>query len=232
MRNVVLAITLSIVMLTTVLAAGCTSPLTSSPTPTPSEQTGSATATGTPTVTVSPTAAGQQTVTQYLTAIVQQQNFVVVTPFVQQQSVQPGVAIYNCTVKDQNGTYIVSVQACNDLQTAQAQFLAQQTLFINQGYVQVQQTATTWYAFNSQTQQGCEIEYGTSPLIPYYCMVTTGGSNGQTTFQPVMFQHVVIQLHEKVSNGDGFGQNLGQGADSDTRAKIQQQVKVHINNAK
>ncbi len=229
MKKPFLAATLAAVVLAIVLTAGCVNPLASSPSPTPSE-TATCTPTPTATATATPRATGQQTINQYLTTIVQQQNFVVVNSFVQQPSPQAGVAVYNSTVRNQNGTYNVSVQACSNIQIAQTQFISQQAAFISQGYVQVQSNATFWYGFNKQLQQGASVEYGTSPLIPYYCMVVTGGSTGQTTFEQIMFQQVLVQLHARVSSGDGLGQNLGQGTDSNTRVKIRQQVNVNINN--
>jgi len=162
-------------MLAAVLAAGCTSSSTSSPTPTAIASTATTT-----------TVAGNQSVIQYLGTTMQQLNFTEETPFSLQPSPQVGIAVYNGTVRDSNGTYVVSAQACNNASTAQAHFVAIQNMFIGQGYATVQQNATAWSGFNANTQRGAAAEYGTSALMPYYCMVYTGGAVGQAPYQQNM----------------------------------------------
>ncbi|MGZ5502783.1 MAG: hypothetical protein ACXW1O_06205, partial [Halobacteriota archaeon] len=176
MKKPFLAGALAVVMLAAVLAAGCTSPTTSSPTP------------NAVTTTTTTSAAANQTVIQYLATTMQQLNFTVATPFSLQPSPQAGIAVYNGTVSDKNGTYAVSVQACNNASTAQAHFNSLRTMFMGQGYATVQQNATAWSGFNANTQRGASVEYGSSPLMPYYCMVITGGAAGQTSFQQTMWQ--------------------------------------------
>ncbi|MGZ8884811.1 MAG: hypothetical protein ACXW0U_07875, partial [Halobacteriota archaeon] len=144
MKKPFLAGALAVVMLAAVLAAGCTSPTTSSPTPTPSAST----------TTTTTSAAANQTVIQYLATTMQQLNFTVATPFSLQPSPQAGIAVYNGTVSDKNGTYAVSVQACNNASTAQAHFNSLRTMFMGQGYATVQQNATAWSGFNANTQRG------------------------------------------------------------------------------
>ena len=56
-----------------------------------------------------------------------------VAPFSLQASFQAGIAVYNGTVSDSNGTYAVSVQACNNASTAQAHFDSLRTRFMGQG---------------------------------------------------------------------------------------------------
>src|SRR5665647_879167 len=126
MKKSFLAGALAVVMLAAVLAAGCTFPMTSSPTSTPSTQN----------------------VSQYLTTMMQERNFTMMTPFSSQSSLQTGTAVYNGTASDNNGTYAVSVQAWNNAQTAQAQFVALKTMFMGQGYAVVQENATAWLGFN------------------------------------------------------------------------------------
>src|SRR5659263_658089 len=130
MKKSFLAGMLSVVMLAAVLAAGCTFPTTSSPTSTPSSQN----------------------VSQYLTTMMQERNFTMMTPFSFQPSPQTGMAVYNGTASDNNGTYAVSVQAWNNAQTAQAQFVALKTMFMGQGYAVVQENATAWLGFNANTR--------------------------------------------------------------------------------
>ena len=90
-----------------------------------------------------------QNVSQYLTLMMQQRNFTVVQPFALQPSTQAGTATYNGTVSDQNGTYVVSVRACNNSQVGQTQFTALRAMYIGQGYSQVRANATAWSGFIS-----------------------------------------------------------------------------------
>jgi hypothetical protein len=87
-----LAGTLAIVILAVVLAAGCTNPLTPSPTLSLSNATTTAT----------------ENVSQFLGATMQQQNFTVVTPFSAQPDPPAGIARYDGTVRDSNGAYLES----------------------------------------------------------------------------------------------------------------------------
>jgi len=98
-------------------------PTAPSPTPTPSASTSAA---------VTTTAAAQN-VSQYLTAMMQQRNFSTVTPFLLQPSPQSGVAAYNGTVSDANGTYAVSVWAFRSPQSARVQYLSMRIVYMGQG---------------------------------------------------------------------------------------------------
>ena len=206
MKKSFLAGPLSVVILAAVLAAGCTFPTTSSPTSTPSSQN----------------------VSQYLTTMMQERNFTMMTPFSFQPSPQTGMAIYNGTVSDNNGTYTVSVQAWNNTQTALAQFGALKTMFLGQGYAVVQQNATAWLGFNASARTGAAIEYGTSPLMPYYTMVITGSAVGQTPFQQAMWQHMWDVVHSQNDNGGGIGHYMGVGMNATMRNAMQQEMQEHM----
>jgi len=158
----------------------------------------------------------------------QQLNFTEETPFSLQPSPQVGIAVYNGTVRDSNGTYVVSAQACNNASTAQAHFVAIQNMFIGQGYATVQQNATAWSGFNANTQRGAAAEYGTSALMPYYCMVYTGGAVGQAPYQQNMWQHMWDEMHEHMGNGYGMGPYMGQGMNADMRSDMQQEMQEHM----
>jgi len=206
MKKSFLAGTLAVVMLAAVLAAGCTFPTTSSPTSTPSSQN----------------------VSQYLTTMMQERNFTMMTPFSFQPRPQTGMAVYNGTASDNNGTYTVSVQAWNNTQTAQAQFGALKTMFLGQGYATVQQNATMWSGFNANTRTGAAVEYGTSPLMPYYVMVINGGAVEQTPFQNTMWQHMWDVMHTPGNDGSGMGPYIGQGMNATMRAGMQQEMQEHM----
>ncbi|MGZ4904063.1 MAG: hypothetical protein ACXV5I_04555 [Halobacteriota archaeon] len=212
MNKLLLAAMLAVVMLAAVFAAGCVTPMMTSPTPTPT--------TG--------TAAVSQNVSQYLTNVMQQRNFTMMTPFSLQPSTQAGVAVYNGTARDQNGTYVVSVQAWNSTQGAQSQFLSMSTMFMGQGYAPVQQNDTMWSGFNTSTGKGAAVEYGTSPLMPSYVMVVTGGSTGQGSFQQPMWQHMWDVMHTSNNDGSGMGSHMGQGIGATTRTQMQQEMQEHM----
>ena len=214
MKKPFLAGTLAVVMLAAILAAGCTSPTTSSPTPTSTANTTSA--------------AEEQAVAQYLATTMQQLNFTVVTPFSLQSSPQAGVVVYNGTVSNDNGTYAVSVQAYNNTQTSQAQFLSLRTMFMGQGYATVQQNATAWSGFNASARRGAAVEYGSSPLMPHYGMVIAGGAIGQAPFQQAMWQHMWDDMHERTGNGGGMGPYMGYGMNANTRSQMQQEMQGHM----
>jgi hypothetical protein len=218
MKKPLLAGTLAVVMLAAVLAAGCTSSSTSSPTPTPSAST----------ATTTTTAAGDQAIIHYLGTTMQQLNFTVATPFSLQPSPQVGIAVYNGTVRDSNGSYAVSVQACNNASTAQAHFDSLRTMFMGQGSATVQQNATAWSGFNANAQRGAAVEHGTSALMPYYCMVITGGAVGQARFQQTMWQHMLDEMHEHMGNSGGLGPDMGQGMNADMRTDMQQEMQEHM----
>ena len=141
-------------------------------------------------------AAEDQAIAQYLATTMQQLNFTVATPFSLQASPQAGIAVYNGTVSDKNGTYAVSVQACNNTSTAQAQFISLRTMFMGQGYATVQQNATAWSGFNASARRGAAVEYGSSPLMPLLRHGHYGGAVGQTSFQQTMWQHMWDEMHE------------------------------------
>jgi hypothetical protein len=206
MKRLFLIGTLVLVILPVILAAGCTFPTTSSPTSTPSSQN----------------------VSQYLTTMMQERNFTMMTPFSFQPSPQTGMAVYNGTASDNNGTYAVSVQAWNNAQTAQAQFVALKTMFMGQGYAVVQENATAWLGFNANARTGAAIEYGTSPLVPYYTMVITGSAVGQTPFQQAMWQHMWDVVHSQNGNGGGMGVYMGVGMNATMRNAMQQEMQEHV----
>jgi len=209
-----LAGTLAVLMLAAVCAAGCTGPTPSSPTPTPTANTTAA--------------AEDQAIVQYLATTMQQLNFTVVAPFSQQASSQAGVVVYNGTVSDNNGTYAVSVQAYNDTQTAQAQFLSLRTMFMGQGYATVQQNATAWSGFNASARRGAAAEYGSSPLMPYYGVVITGGAIGQAPFEQTTWQHLWDDMHKRIDNAGGMGPYMGYGMNANTRSQMQQEMQEHM----
>ncbi len=206
MKRLFLIGTLVLVILPVILAAGCTFPTTSSPTSTPSSQN----------------------VSQYLTTMMQERNFTMMMPFSFQPSPQTGMAVYNGTASDNNGTYAVSVQAWNNAQTAQAQFVALKTMFMGQGYAVVQENATAWLGFNANARTGAAIEYGTSPLVPYYTMVITGSAVGQTPFQQAMWQHMWDVVHSQNGNGGGMGVYMGVGMNATMRNAMQQEMQEHV----
>ncbi|MGZ4925774.1 MAG: hypothetical protein ACXV4B_04905 [Halobacteriota archaeon] len=211
MKKSFLAGALAVVMLAAVLTAGCTTnPTTTSPTATPT------------------TAGAAQSVSQYLATTMQQLNFTVATPFSLQPSVQAGIAAYNGTVSDNNGTYAVSVQACNNMSTAQAHFDSMRNMFTEQGYTTVQQNATMWSGFNASAQRGAAVEYGTSTLMPYYCMVITGGSVGQALYQQTMWQNMWDDMHRLSGNGYGMGPYMGYGMNANARSQMQQEMQEHM----
>jgi hypothetical protein len=206
MKRLFLIGTLVLVILPVILAAECTFPTTSSPTSTPSSQN----------------------VSQYLTTMMQERNFTMMTPFSFQPSPQTGMAVYNGTASDNNGTYAVSVQAWNNAQTAQAQFVALKTIFMGQGYAVVQENATAWLGFNANARTGAAIEYGTSPLVPYYTMVITGSAVGQTPFQQAMWQHMWDVVHSQNGNGGGMGVYMDVGMNATMRNAMQQEMQEHV----
>ncbi len=217
MKKSFIAGLLALVMLTAVFVAGCTSPTTTSPTPGPSTATTTATSTAT-----------VQNVSQYLTLMMQQRNFSVVRPFALQPPTQAGIALYNGTVSDQNGTYTVSVWSLNTSAGAQAQFLSLRNMYMGRGYTVVQQNATMWSGFNATARQGAAVEYGTSPLIPYYMMVITGGASGQAPFQQAMWQHMWDVMNTYGGPRVGIGPYMGQGINTTLRAQMQQEMQEHM----
>jgi len=160
--------------------------------------------------------------------MMQERNFTMMTPFSFQPSPQTGMAVYNGTASDNNGTYAVSVQALNNAQTAQAQFAALKTMFMGQGYAVVQENATAWLGFNANARTGAAIEYGTSPLVPYYTMVITGSAVGQTPFQQAMWQHMWDVVHSQNGNGGGMGVYMGVGMNATMRNAMQQEMQEHM----
>ncbi|MGZ4934847.1 MAG: hypothetical protein ACXV49_10185 [Halobacteriota archaeon] len=212
MKKTFLAVILAMVLLVVVSAAGCVSPTTTSPTPSAASTTATTT----------------QNVSQYLTQMMQQRNFTVVQPFSPQPNTQAGISVYNGTVSDQNGTYNVSVLAANSSQLAQQQFTMYRAMYMGWGYSQVQANATVWSGFNASTQRGANVEYGTSPLIPSYVMVISGGSTGQRTYQQSMWQHMLDEMDEHMGSNGGPGSYMGQGMTSDMRSHMQQEMQEHM----
>ena len=99
---------------------------------------------------------------------------------------------------------------------------------MGQGYATVQQNATAWSGFNASAQRGASVEYGSSPLMPYYCMVITGSAAGQTSFQQTMWQYMWDEMHEHMVNGGGMGPYMGQGMNANTRSQMQQEMQQHM----
>jgi subtilisin family serine protease len=205
MKKTSLAGILAMSMLAVILAAGCTSP-----TPSPS-----------------PSTTAQQTVSQFLGATMQQQGFTVVTPFAPQPSTPAGIAVYNGSVSDSNGTYLVSVRACDNAQTGQTQFTSLRDMYMSQGYTTVQQNATMWVGFNANTGTGAAVQHGISPLMPYYCMAITGGGSG---YEQGMWMHMWEHMNEYHSNpyGYGMGPYMGYGMMDDTRSHMQEDMEEHM----
>lgn len=218
MKKSFLAGTIAVVMFAAVLVAGCTSPTAPSPTPAPSASTSAAVTTTT----------AAQNVSQYLTTMMQQRNFTVVTPFSLQSSPQSGVAVYNATVSDSNGTYAVSVWALRSPQSAQAQFLSIRNMYKGRGYAAAYQNAMAWSGFNARARAGAAVEYGTSPLISSYMMVTTGGAVGQASFRQAVWQHLWDEMHEHMGYGGGMGRFMGQGINANMRTRMPQEMEEHM----
>ncbi len=216
-----LAGALAAVMLVTVFAAGCTSPIAPSPTPSPS------TAASTSATTTTATA---QNVSQYLGAMMQQRNFTVEQPFAPQPRAQAGAAVYTGTVRDQNGTYVVSVHAWNSRQLARTQFVALRGMYMGQRYAQLQANATAWSGFNATAQRGASVEYGTSLLMPHYVMVITGGATGGRPYQQAMWRHMQDEMGEHMG-AYGPGPYMGYGLTSQVRARMQDEMEEHMGGA-
>jgi hypothetical protein len=214
MKKSFLAGALALVMLAAVIAAGCASPTTSSPTPTPS-----------PSVTT--TAIAALNVSQFLAATMQQQNFSVKTPFSAQPSTPSGIAVYNGTVSDSNGAYLVSVRACDNAQVAQSQFTSLRDTFIRQGYATVQENATMWIGFNANTGRGAAVQHGISTLMPYYCMAITGGRTGYLQSMWTNMWNHMTQYHTN-PYGYGMGPYMGQGMTTAMRSHMQDEMEEHM----
>jgi hypothetical protein len=136
---------------------------------------------------------------------------------------------YNGTVQDNNGTYNVSVEAFNDTEAAQAHFLSLRDTFTERGYAVMQQNSTAWSGFNVSARMGAAVEYGSSPLIPYYCMAMTGGAGAsQAPFQQTMWQHMLDEMHEHSGNNGGLGPFMGYGMNVNTRSQMQQEMQQHM----
>jgi hypothetical protein len=205
MKKSLLVGLLTVFVLSGVLAAGCTSPI-ASPTPTSSTQS----------------------VSQYLTTVMQERNFTMMTPFAFQPNARGGNAMYNGTASDANGTYLVSVQAWNSTQAAQGRFISMRDMYISQGYATMQQNATMWSGFNASARMGAAVEYGTSPLMPYYVMVITGGAAGQAPFQQTMWQHMLDVAHTPNDDGSGMGQHMGLGMSTSMGSAMLQEMREHM----
>ncbi len=215
MKKLFLAGALMAMMVVAVFTAGCTTnPTTTAPTATPSAST--------------TTAASDQTIIQYLDTTMQQLNFSMMTPFSLQPRPQVGLAVYNGTVRDANGTYAVSVQACNNASTARAHYLAVQNGFMGQGYTTLLQNATMWSGYNNNTQRGASASYGTSSLMPYYCMVITGNTTGPVSFQQAAWLYMWNHMNGYYVNGYGMGSHMGYGVNPSTRSQMQQVMQQHM----
>jgi hypothetical protein len=210
MKKMFLAGTLAALMVAAVLTAGCTT--STSPSPSPGTQTTTAVATN---------------VSQYLTTTMQHRNFTVVKSFSLQVNPQ-GIASYNGTVTDRNGTYTVSVEVMNTTQDAQARYQAVVSGYVGRGYTTLQQNSTTWQGFNATSSMGASVEYGVSPLIPNYVMVITGAASGpQASFQEGMWSHMWDVMHEHTSDGN-MGPGMGQDLSSKMRSQMQDEMREHM----
>src|SRR5665647_149995 len=87
---------------------------------------------------------------------------------------------------------------------------------------------TAWLGFNASARTGAAIEYGTSPLMPYYTMVITGSAVGQTPFQQAMWQHMWDVVHSQNGNGGGMGVYMGVGMNATMRNAMQQEMQEHV----
>ncbi|MGB8310937.1 MAG: hypothetical protein WCE81_03615 [Halobacteriota archaeon] len=198
MKKLFLAGAVALLMVAAVLTAGCATTTTPSPTPTHGTQT---TAISTNATT------GVTNVSQYLTTTMQDRNFTIVTSFSPQPNPRNGFVRYSGVVSDRNGTYNVTYYAFNTPQAAQTRYHGFVNGYMTRGYAMMQQNSTTWSGFNSASSMGVGVEYGTSPLMPYYVMVMRSYSTApQTPMQQSMWSHMWGEIREHM--GPNLGQNL------------------------
>lgn len=212
MKKWFLAGTLAILIVAAVLTAGCTT--STSPSPSPGTQT--------------TTTAAAANVSQYLATTMQHRNFTVARTFSPLVNSQ-GIALYNGTVTDRNGTYNVSVEMMNTTQDAQTRYQALVNGYMGGGYVTLKQNGSTWQGFNATSSVGAGVEYGSSPLIPNYVMVITGAAVGpQAPFQQSMWSHMWDVMHEHTSDGN-MGPGMGQDLSADMLSQMQSEMREHMN---
>ena len=198
MKKLFLAGAVALLMVAAVLTAGCATTTTPSPTPTHGTQT---TAISTNATT------GVTNVSQYLTTTMQDRNFTIVTSFSPRPNPRNGFVRYSGVVSDRNGTYNVTYYAFNTPQAAQTRYHGFVNGYMTRGYAMMQQNSTTWSGFNSASSMGVGVEYGTSPLMPYYVMVMRSYSTApQTPMQQSMWSHMWGEIREHM--GPNLGQNL------------------------
>jgi hypothetical protein len=211
MKKWFLAGTLAALIVAAILTAGCMT--STSPSPSPGTQT--------------TTAAAATNVSQYLATTMQHRNFTVVKTFSLQVNSQ-GIASYNGTVTDRNGTYNVSVEVMNTTQDAQTRYQALVSGYMGMGYTTLEQNSTTWQGFNATSSMGAGVEYGASPLIPNYVMVLTGAASGpQAPFQQSMWSHMWDVMHEHTSDGN-MGPGMSQDLSADMRSQMQNEMREHM----
>jgi hypothetical protein len=209
MKKLFLPGAVALLMVVAVLTAGCATTTTPSPTPTQGTQTNA----------TSTNATAATNVSQYLTNTMQDRNFTIVTPFSPQANPQNGFVRYSGVVSDRNGTYDVTYYALNTSQDAQARYHGFVNRYMAHGYAMMQQNSTTWSGFNSASSMGVGVEYGTSPLMPYYVMVMRSHSTvPQTPVQQSMWSHMWGEMREHM------GPNLGQNLAPDKRQHMQEEM--------
>jgi hypothetical protein len=214
MKKLFLAGAVTLLMVVAILTAGCAT--TTTPTPTPTQ--------GTQTTATSANATAVTNVSQYLTTTMKDRNFTIVTPFSPQANPQNGFARYSGVVSDRNGTYDVTYYAFNTPQAAQARYHGFVNRYVARGYEMMQQNSTTWSGFDSASSTGIGVEYGTSPLMPYYVMVMRSYSTAsQTPIQQSMWLHMWGEMREHM------GPNLGQNLAPDMRQHMQEEMHEHMN---
>jgi len=213
MKKLFLAGAVSLLMVVAVLTAGCATTTTPSPTPTQ----------GTQATTTSTNVTGVTNVSQYLTTTMQDRNFTIVTPFSPQTNPQNGFVRYSGLVSDRNGTYDVTYYTFNTPQAAQARYHEFVNRYLTRGYTIMQQNSTAWSGFNSASSMGVGVEYGTSPLMPYYVMVMRSYSTApQTPIQQSMWSHMWGEMREHM------GPNLGQNLAPDMRQHMHEEMYEHM----
>jgi hypothetical protein len=198
MKKLLLAGATVCMIVIAVLIAGCATTTTNNTaTTTPTQGTQATTAT-----------TGATNVSQYLTAIMQGRGLTIVTPFSRQATMQNGAVPYSGIVSDSNGTYNVTYEVMNTLQTAQTRYQEVVNGYVAHGYTMMQQNSTAWSGFNSASSMGAGVLFGSSPLMPYYVMVVTGYSKSpQVPLQPNMWSHMWGEMWH-CCTGQHMGQNL------------------------
>ena len=214
MKKTILVGTLAVVMLTTVLVAGCVNPLSPSPTPSPSPTAGTAGTTQNATnLSLSP----------YLTDTMKAKNYTVVTAFTRYVNPQTGAVYYNCTVHNANGTYYVSYQVMPTAQAAQVQYVQVTKVYVSQGYQVMQQNATAWSGHNATAAKNVGVAYVTSPLMKHTVVTVTqeNASTPQSSAQQNAWMQTWNTIHNHASTA---GSTLSTATRTHLQAALQQNV--------